>query len=625
MCRRCGAEGHTMYSKHCPAWGVTCDKCRGKYHYAKMCRTKNVAEVEINDSDSEDDVCLDSMDTPSKSGNTWFAKVQVAGTKIKMKVDTGAQTNTMPAQLWNNIDNRPALRTSKTKLKALGNTIIPHEGVAVVPVRLGSKTIEAKMYVTSDNTVPIFGLKASEQLGLVKPGKMISIDAISEKRSAISMETLKSGYKDVFNGLGKYQSQYHIELKENAIPVIQPPRRVPPKLYQPLRNKIEQMLKLGVIKPVEKPTDWVNGLVITEKKDGSLRLCLDPKNLNTNIKRETFEIPTFQDIVTCLGGKKLFTIMDQKDAYWQIPLDDESADLCTFSTPFGRFKFLRMPFGISSASEVQQKKTFQVFGDINGVFVVADDMLIAAENEEEHDKILTEVLEHVRKENVKFNLKKVQLKKTEVKYMGVRLGKDGLKPDEVKVKAILEMPDPTDRAGVLRLMGMLNFLSPFIPNKSSITAPLRNLLKSDVAWHWEYEQKEAMRKVKEILTSDTTLKLFEADKPITIQADASSTGLGACLMQNDQPVAYASRSLTDCETKYAQIEKELLAIVFAVEKFHQYIYGSEVIVQSDHKPLENIFKKLIYKSVPRIQLMRMRLMRYNLSVGYKKGIAYVYR
>ena len=203
--------------------------------------------------------------------------------------------------------------------------------------------------------------------------------------------------------------------------------------------------------------------------------------------------------------------------------------------------------------------------------------------------------------------------------MGVRLGKDGLKPDKVKVKAILEMPDPTDRAGVLRLMGMLNFLSPFIPNKSSITAPLRNLLKSDVAWHWEYEQKEAMRKVKEILSSDTTLKLFEVDKPITIQADASSTGLEACLMQNDQPVAYASRSLTDCETKYAQLEKELLAIVFAVEKFHQYIYGSEVTVQSDHKPLENIFKKSIYKSTSRIQLMRMRLMRYNLSVGYKKG------
>ena len=116
-----------------------------------MCQTKNVAEVEINDSNSEDDVCLDFMDTPSKSGNTWSAKVKVTGTKIKMKVDTGAQTNTMLAQLWNNIANRPALRTSKTKLKALGNTIIPYEGVAVVPVKLGSKTVEAKMYVTSDN------------------------------------------------------------------------------------------------------------------------------------------------------------------------------------------------------------------------------------------------------------------------------------------------------------------------------------------------------------------------------------------------------------------------------------------------------------------------------------------
>jgi len=278
-----------------------------------------------------------------------------------------------------------------------------------------------------------------------------------------------------------------------------------------------------------------------------------------------------------------------------------------------------MPFGISSASEVQQKKAFQTFGDIAGVHIVADDMLIAAKDDDEHDEILHRVLERAQRHRVRFNLKKLQLRKREVMYLGMKISDDGITPDPAKIDAIVNMPDPTDRTGVLRLLGMLNFLASFIPNRATITAPLRNLLKSDVPWHWEAEQKQAMSRIKEVLTSTPTLKLFDSSVPVTIQSDTSAYGIGACLMQNGHPVAYVSRSLSDTESMYAVLEKELLAILFAATKFHHYIYGTTVTVQCDHKPLEQIFQKPLHSATPRVQLMLMKLLKYKLEVGYVSG------
>ena len=329
--------------------------------------------------------------------------------------------------------------------------------------------------------------------------------------------------------------------------------------------------------------------------------------------------PVLEDVLPELAGKSVFSVLDLKDAYWQIKLDDESSYLCTFNTPFGRFRFLKMPFGISSAAEVLQRKTHQVFGDISGVHIIADDMLIAAENKAEHDQIMRRVLERGIQKNIKFNFSKLKLKRPSVEYNGVIISAQGQRPDPKKVNAIAEMPDPTDKEGVRRLIGMVNYLTPFIPNKAEVIAPLRALLRNDVPFHWEHEQVAAVDRIRTILTSDPVLQIFDPKKPTTIQADASSTGLGACLMQDSRPVAYASRSLTDTESRYAQIEKELLAIVFAVTKFHFYIYGREVLIESDHKPLESIVKKPLHTATPRIQLMLLRLMRYHFQLKYIPG------
>ena len=237
-------------------------------------------------------------------------------------------------------------------------------------------------------------------------------------------------------------------------------------------------------------------------------------------------------------------------------------------------------------------------------------------NIEEHDQILRQVLERANQKNSKLNF---ELRMKEVRYLGTMITLQGIKPDLMKVSAIVEMTSPTDKAGIRCLLGMTNFLAAHIPNVSTITAPLRSLLKSDTPFTWGPEQATALTKIKEILSTAPVLSYFDSTVTSTIQADANQYGLGACLLQRGKPIAYASRSLTPAESNYTQIEKELLAIVFACQKFHQYIYGFPTKVQSDHKPLESIVNKPFHMVSARLQRMLLKLQNYDLSVKYVKG------
>ena len=257
---------------------------------------------------------------------------------------------------------------------------------------------EVDFYVTPVDAHPILGFTDCIQLGLIK--RVCSI-----QEGVFTKQSLKERCPTVFTGLGKLGA-YNITLHDNHQPVINPARRTPHSLKDRLRQALERNVRSGVLKKV---TDWVNNLVVVEKKNGSLRLCLDPKDLNRAIKREHYTIPTLQEIITEFAGKTVFSTLDLKDGYWQIQLDEASSRLCTFSTPFGRYRFTRMPFGIKSASEVFQKKNEAAFSGIPGVHIVADDIIIAANSNQEHDHILTQVLQRAKDCNIVFNLDKLQL------------------------------------------------------------------------------------------------------------------------------------------------------------------------------------------------------------------------
>jgi hypothetical protein len=203
--------------------------------------------------------------------------------------------------------------------------------------------------------------------------------------------------------------------------------------------------------------------------------------------------------------------------------------------------------------------------------------------------------------------------------MGEVVSELGFSPDPDKISAIHNVPTPSCKQDLQRLLGVINYLAKYIPNISELSAPLRSLLKSDVSWAWFREHDAALTKLKSVLSSAPVLRFYDASLPTTLQVDASKSGLGACLLQQNQPVAYASRAMSSSEINYAQIEKELLAIVFGCERFNMYTYGAEIEVLSDHKPLESIFKKPLFKVPPRLQRMRLRLQKYNLKVGYIPG------
>ena len=278
-----------------------------------------------------------------------------------------------------------------------------------------------------------------------------------------------------------------------------------------------------------------------------------------------------------------------------------------------------MPFGIKSAQEVFQKRMSQLFGDLEGVETDIDDILVWGTTKSEHDQRLRNVLKRCEEVNLTLNPEKCAFGVSEVTYIGHKLSANGIRPDQEKVRAIKEMPPPIDKKGVERLLGTVNYLAKFIPNMSTITAPIRDLLRKENEFCWTQAQETAFLKVKETLSETPVLAFYDVNKPVLVTCDASKSGLGALLMQNNKPIAYASRALTDAETRYAQIEKELLAVVFALERFNQYIYGKQVEVESDHKPLEIIVKKPLMSAPPRLQRMLLRLQRYDYKLRYKPG------
>jgi hypothetical protein len=308
-------------------------------------------------------------------------------------------------------------------------------------------------------------------------------------------------------------------------------------------------------------------------------LCLDPRDLNKELQREHYQLPTFEEISTRLAGAKVFTKMDANKGYWQIPLDEESSYLTTMNTPNGRYRFKRLPFGIHSAQEVFHKRIYQSFSDINKIETDIDDILVWGTNGKEHNDSLIKCLDRAEEIGMTMNIDKCEFKTTELTYLGHRLTQEGVHADEEKIKAICKMPIPEDKKAIQRFLGMTNYIAKFLPNLSEVTAPLRQLLKKNALWKWTETHTEVFNTMKKMLVSKKCLKYYDVNKDVTIQVDACKTGLGAALLQEDQPVAYASRAMTSTQLKYAIIEKELMAVLFGSERFHQYVYGKKITTQ----------------------------------------------
>ncbi|XP_060854871.1 uncharacterized protein K02A2.6-like [Metopolophium dirhodum] len=572
-CKKCGRR-HGY--KKCFAFGKSCIKCGKLNHFAVGCRDVTQLHKEVNNIGKNENIKVVSDNEPGyklfdimsveiwninaqSKKNGWSKIVKVNDNcKINFKLDTGSDIDIIPIKDVGSVE----LVCEANKEKICTRFIIVDD----------SKT----------RCVPILGLKTCIKLRLINRSKVESIE------SNVCLNSLIKDYKEVFDGgLGCFPGEYKIKIKENSEPRLNPPRRVPESIKEELKNTLSEMCELDVIVKVERPMSWSSNLVIVEKRDKSLRVCLDPVELNKVIIRDQFLIPTLEELRLNLNNKNWFTLFDLKNGFWQIKLDEQSSNLCTFSTPFGFYRFTRLPFGLSCAPEDIQKRSIECFGDINNVYIYFDDLLIATEDEKTHDEVVIQVLERAKKFNIKFNCAKVKYKQHEIKYVGMTFSNEGMKPDEDRVKALLGLKPPKCKLELQRLLGAFNYLRQFIPNMSTLITILRDLLKKMCVGYG---------------------------------CDSSQTGLGSCLLQEGRPVAFSSRSLNEAEQKYPQIEKEMLSIVYACRKFHNYVYGHVTQVMTDHSPLVSIFGKNFDKVISvRLQKMKMKLIIYDLHVEYLPG------
>ena len=623
-CSRCGTKHDAKTT--CPASGQTCHKCGKLNHFKTMCRSKSdvhtVDHSDSSDSDESDVLYLGSINTVRKSDDDgeWSETLEIAGTKVNFQLDTGAKCNVLPLSVYRKLNiGKGKIPPSKTRLKSYTNHKVKAVGKVTLDCTYKGEAHKTLFEIVDLNAEPVLGAKSCSAMGLVK--RIHRVDTpISRKVSNSNVPAdIFAEFSDNFEGLGLVPIKHKIRIDDSVEPVVHPPRRTPIALRDKIKAELERMTDLGVIEKQEEPTPWVNSMVTVLKPNGKLRICIDPKDLNKAILREHYPLKTIEDVLERIPEAKVFTKLDATSGFWQIGLDEESSKLCTFNSPFGRYRFTRLPFGIKSASEVYQRFMSDMVHDLPGCEAIIDDLIIWGKDMEEHDARLKAVMQRVRENNLKLSVDKCEFRKDRVSYVGHVLTAEGVKPDYEKIRAVQEMPRPQNVSELHTFMGFIQYLGKFIPNLSEVTAPLRLLLEKNIVWHWDGEQEDSFCRLRKLVTDAPVLRYYDQSKELTLTVDASSKGLGAALVQEGQPIAYASRALSKSQQNYAQIEKESLAIAFGCTKFHQYVFGRRVRVESDHKPLQSIFRKPLYQAPSRLQSILLTLQRYDLDVQYKPG------
>ena len=656
LCTRYCGTRHT--AGKCPAYGKICQQCGKQNHYKTVCRRRKYE----NNMDKENAVNTINQESPESMEDDneslflgtiscnvrqcqatvselrqldWFETLTLNGKTIRCKIDTGAQLNVMSAKKLREKFGNVNIHNTKIKLKAYNETDIPCLGTVSFNTSFNNTSAKVEFAIVSLDASTVIGLPSSVDLKIVNPKPSgdqtknmcasIKSEEAPKPEEADFIQPFPTDVISQFPGVFENKSvgmikgdPYNIKLKTDAIPAVDAARALPFALTKKVNQELNRMEALGVISKVEQPTEWVNSMAVVIRGE-KVRICLDPKRLNDAIMREHVRLPTTDEILASIGSAKFFTKLDLKDGYWQVPLTEQASYLTTFNSSCGRWRYNRLPFGLNSANEVFQKRVSQVFENLPGLVVLFDDILIYGENEMEHDNVLQQALERCKNSGIKLNTKKCKYKVKEVKYLGHIITSEGIKIDNEKVRAIKQMPKPTDKKAVQRLLGAVNQMSKFVPNLATITHPIRQLLNKNVIFDWNHEQNEALDKIKQCLTSAPVLGYYDVNQDVTISCDASGTGIGACLIQNKQPIAYASRSLTEIELSYSPIEKEMLGIVYSCDRFYQFVYAKKVTVESDHKPFVDIFKKPFHSNPARLQRFLIRLQRYDLNVVYVPG------
>ena len=519
-CKFCGRL-HPFQKEQCPAFGKKCNLCEKMNHFSKVCQSKSsIGACECLDGDDSDndaeDVYALNRGVDDEFPKKLYAKLQLGQSIIRFQFDCGATVNLIPlSTLHQALGAECTLRPPETDLRMFDNTQFKTVGMITAKIE-NPKTNECHVmdfYVTENHRQSILGSQACQQLRLLTVNKE-NILALCGRH--ITKENILEEYKDLFTGSRKLAGTLHIDVDSTVSPVRMPLRRLPIAVKDEVRIKLEQMVDQGIIVPEPEPSLWISALIVVTKPNGDIRICINPKPLNKALRRNHYPLPTIDDVIPDLKQAKVFSTIDAKDGFWHVELDEESSKLTTFLTSFRKFRWLRLPFGISIAPEEFQRRIHGALTGLEGIACIADDILVygcgnnVEEAEMDHDNKFSALLNRCRMAGIRLNQGKLALRRKSIEFMGHRLSEKGLEVDSDKVEAIDRMPPPHDIKGVQRLLGMAAYLAKFVPNFSEVTAPIRSLLVRQVEFHWDDEiQGTAFKKLKSLLRSEPALQYFD--------------------------------------------------------------------------------------------------------------------
>ena len=427
---------------------------------------------------------------------------------------------------------------------------------------------------------------------------------------------LLSKFDVLFNGeLRAFTDEkIHLEVDPTVPPTRSRAYAVPHLHRELFRRELERLVKIGVLEKCGR-ADWVSGTFIVPKKDGRVRWVSDFRGLNKALKRKYYPLPKINEILSRRKGYKFLSKLDLSMQYYTFELDDESMELCTIATPFGLYRYRRLPMGVSASPDIAQEIMERVLGHLEDLEIYLDDLAAFSNSWEDHLDILEKVLTILQDKGFSVNPLKCEWAIQETDFLGHWLTPEGVRPWQKKIDAILRMQPPTNIKELRSFLGMVTYYRDMWPSRAHILAPLTELLKRKT-FVWGDEQQKSFNAMRSLLTTDVMLAYPDHNLGFDIETDASDYQLGAVIKQLGRPVAYYSRKLTPAQKNYTTIEKELLSVVETLRTFRSMLLGAKITIHTDHK---NLTHKLSSFTTQRVMRWRLLLEEFGPTFQYKKG------
>lgn len=500
-------------------------------------------------------------------------------------------------------------------------------------VEVNGRSGEIRVYVAEQGpTTPLLGHEGLD-IGFPKWRNTFLVNKIVldklETKAVELKNYLKHKYVKAFDNDMRdpiSDIEVHLRLKNDAKPVFFGHRPVPYRIKQKYEDQLRQMVNEGILTKIEY-SEWASPTVCRVKQDSSLRICMDPsRTVNPLLEEDPFGPEPVDDMLVRVGKWKFYSTIDLTGAFQQLKLDEESARIMVINTPLGLFKYDRLTYGIKTATAIFQKAMLSIVGHLRWLNVYVDDLIIGANDRQEMSEKLEKVFQILESRNVKVNERKCELMRTEIVFLGHLVSWDGIRPAPGRVDTIRKAEAPKNVKELQSYLGLLNYSMKFIPNLSKFLQIFHVLLEKDRKYVWTKKMQKSFEDSKILLSSDQMLIHYDPEKECVIYTDASDAGMAAVLCQPDdngnfKPVWFNSRTLTKTERKYPILHRELLAIVYALEKSYKFIFGGKVMIFTDHQPLVPIVKAGLTQPTVhnRVQRYLIRITPFDLVLRYLEG------